>query len=112
MTFVWSCLKLRPTMLCQFWILAALLGSVICACADPAPTVPLEQRRWYETRTTHFNIYSCGQSQDVYKLAGRLEQFCKAYSQLAGTRSVDSPPIVVIAFPDHEAMVPFLPLYQ
>jgi len=100
-------------MFCRpFWILAALLGPVICACADPAPTVPLEQRRWYETRTTHFNLYSCGQSQDVYKLAGRLEQFCKAYSQLAGARSVDSPPIVVIAFPDRESMVPFLPLYQ
>jgi tetratricopeptide (TPR) repeat protein len=97
---------------CPLWILAALWGSVLCAIATPADGVPLEQRRWFETRTAHFNIYSCGSPQDVFKLAGRLEQFCKAYAQLAGTRSVASPPIVVLAFPDHESMVPFLPLYQ
>ena len=94
------------------WILAALLGSVVCTIAAPTNAVPLEQRRWFETRTAHFNIYSCGELRDVYKLAGRREQFCKAYAQLAGTRAVDSPPIVVIAFPDHESMEPFLPLYQ
>ena len=97
---------------CSLWILAALWGWVICISATPVGDVPLEQRRWFETRTAHFSIYSCGQPQDVFKLAGRLEQFCKAYSQLAGTRAVDSPPIVVIAFPDHESMIPFLPLYQ
>jgi hypothetical protein len=96
----------------QFWILAALLGTAICALAAPVAEVPLEQRPWFETRSAHFNIYSCGLSQDVYKLAGRLEQFCKAYSQLAGAQSVDSPPIVVIAFPNHKTMEPFLPLYQ
>ena len=41
--------------------------------------VPLDQRHWFETRTAHFKIYSCGSQQAVYKLAGRLEQFCKAY---------------------------------
>ena len=97
---------------CPFWILAALGGSLMCALAAPADDGPLEQRRWFETRTAHFHIYSCGLPPDVFKLAGRLEQFCKAYAQLAGTRAVDSPPIVVLAFPDHESMLPFLPLYQ
>lgn len=96
----------------SLWFLAALWGGVICAIAAPAADLPLEQRHWFETRTAHFNIYSCGQPQAVFKLAGRLEQFCKAYSQLAGMSAVDSPPIVVMAFPDHEGMVPFLPLYQ
>ena len=70
------------------------------------------QRRWFETRTAHFNIYSCGAPQDVYKLAARLEQFCEAYTLLAGAQAAASPPIVVMAFPDHESMKPFLPLYQ
>jgi tetratricopeptide (TPR) repeat protein len=81
-----------------------------------APTqtndLPLVQRRWFETRTAHFNIYSCGAPQDVYKLSARLEQFCQAYTLLAGAQAVASPPIVVMAFPDHETMKPFLPLYQ
>ena len=96
----------------QLWILAALCGSLIHTIAAPAEDIPLEQWRWFETCTAHFNIFSCGAPQDVFKLAGRLEQFCKAYSQLAGMQSVDSPPIVVIAFPDHETLLPFLPLYQ
>jgi tetratricopeptide (TPR) repeat protein len=95
-----------------FWILVALWGTVVCAIAAPADDLPLAQRRWFEARTAHFNIYSCGKLPDGYKLAGRLEQFCKAYSQLAGSQAVDSPPIVVMAFPDHESMTPYLPLYQ
>jgi tetratricopeptide (TPR) repeat protein len=70
------------------------------------------QRRWFETRTAHFNVYSCGTPQDVYKLSARLEQFCQAYTLMAGAQAVASPPIVVMAFPDHETMKPFLPLYQ
>ena len=97
---------------CLLWIVAALWGSVFCSIAAPGEDVPLEQRRWFETRTAHFNIYSCGLPQEVYKLAGRLEQFCKAYAQLAGPQALESPPIVVIAFPDRESMQPFLPLYQ
>jgi hypothetical protein len=92
--------------------LAAFLGTVLGAISAQTNSLPLEQRQWFETRTAHFNIYSCGEVRDIYKLAGRLEQFCKAYSQLAGMQSVDSPPIVVMAFPDHETMEPFLPLYQ
>ncbi len=79
--------------------------------AQPTRTA-MVQRQWIETRTAHFNVYSCGAPQDVYKLAARLEQFCEAFSALAGAQAVDSPPIVVLAFPDHEAMKPFLPLYQ
>jgi len=92
-----------------FWLLLLpLLASRVSAAEAP----PLEQRAWVEVRTAHFNIYSCGALTDVYKLAGRLEQFCKAYAQLAGAPAVESPPIVVLAFPDHEALKPFLPLYH
>ena len=45
-------------------------------------------------------------------MAMRLEQFRNAYSLLAGAQAVASPPIVVMAFPDHAAMRPFLPSYQ
>jgi len=96
----------------RFWIFAALIGSGIWgACAQPID-VSLVQRRWLETRTAHFNIYSCGAPQGVFKLAAKLEQFCEAYSALAGAQAVASPPIAVMAFPDHETMKPFLPLYE
>jgi len=95
-----------------FLVLAVLLAFGM----GPAPAQPnkiaMVQRQWFETRTAHFNVYSCGTPQDVYKLAARLEQFCEAYTLLAGTNAVASPPIVVIAFPNHESMKPFLPLYQ
>jgi tetratricopeptide (TPR) repeat protein len=84
----------------------------ICAAPAQSNAVPLVQRRWFETRTAHFNIYSCGVPQDVFKLSARLEQFCQAYTLLAGAQAVASPPIVVMAFPDHESMKPFLPLYH
>jgi tetratricopeptide (TPR) repeat protein len=82
------------------------------AAGAPGQDVPLTQKQWFLTRTVHFNIYSCGPLPEAYKLAARLEQFCDAYSLLAGTNAVASPPIVVMAFPDHESMKPFLPLYQ
>ena len=93
-------------------VLAVLLAFVVCAAPSQTNDVSIAQRRWLETRTAHFNIYSCGAPQDVYKLAGRLEQFCEAYTLLAGAQAVASPPIVVMAFPDHESLKPFLPLYQ
>lgn len=74
--------------------------------------VPLVQRPWFETKTAHFNIYSCGNGLAVNRLAGRLEQFCEAYSMLAGKAAVASPPTVVMAFPDQMDMRPFLPLYN
>src|SRR5439155_17340202 len=79
-----------------------------------APNEPesLVTRRWFEARTAHFNTYSCGATQEVARLTARLEQFREAYSLLAGAQAVASPPIVVMAFPDHAALAPFLPLYQ
>jgi len=92
--------------------MAVLLASGLASVAAPANNVPLVQRPWFETRTAHFNIYSCGAPQDVYKLSARLEQFCQAYTLLIRTPMAPSPPIVVMAFPDHESMKLFLPLYQ
>jgi tetratricopeptide (TPR) repeat protein len=97
---------------CPLLVLAVLLELGICTAPAQSNDVPLVQRRWFETRTAHFNIYSCGAPQDVYKLSARLEQFCQAYTLLAGAQAVASPPIVVMAFPDHETMKSFLPLYQ
>ena len=98
---------------CCLWVLSLLSGGGLCVAAAPTNDVALVQRPWFETRTAHFNIYSCGTPQDVYKLAARLEQFCQAYTLLAGgTQAVASPPIAVMAFPNHEALKPFLPLYQ
>ena len=77
-----------------------------------APSEPLLNRPWFQARTAHFNIYSCGSTQEVGRVAARLEQFRDAYSILAGAQAVASPPIVVIAFPDHATMRPFLPLYH
>jgi tetratricopeptide (TPR) repeat protein len=112
-TFFQGLLKVRLIMSrYQLWLLAMVLGLGICAGRSQSNDFPLVQQPWFETRTAHFNIYSCGAPKDVYKLAGRLEQFCEAYSLLAGKQAVASPPVVVMAFPDHESMKPFLPLYQ
>lgn len=73
---------------------------------------PLAQRPWFEVHTAHFHIYSCSDVQGTYKLAGQLEEFCRAYAELAGKDAVASPPIVVLAFPDHDTLKPFLPLYN
>jgi tetratricopeptide (TPR) repeat protein len=94
------------------WFLAMLLEWNLNAAPAQSNDVALVQRHWFETRTAHFNIYSCGAPQDVYKLSARLEQFCQAYTLLAGGAAVASPPIVVMAFPNRETMLPFLPLYQ
>jgi tetratricopeptide (TPR) repeat protein len=72
----------------------------------------LVQKPWFEAHTAHFNICGCGSPQDVNKLAARLEQFCEAYSRLAGANAVASPPTIVMAFPDEQSMKPFLPLYE
>ena len=93
-------------------ILIAFLGLGICPASGQPDGVPLVQRHWFETRTEHFNLYSCASTADVRKLAARLEQFSEAYSMLAGVDSLSSPPIVVVAFPDEDSMKPFLPLYD
>jgi len=94
------------------WLLTTVYGFGICTGQGQQVNVSLVQQHWFETRTAHFTIYSCGQTQDVYKIASHLEQFCEAYSLLAGTRALASPPVAVMAFPNHESMRPFLPLYQ
>jgi len=90
-----------------FFAVLTLASFVVCAEENLSP---LLQRRWFEARTAHFNIYSCGETQQVSKLAGRLEQFRLAYLSLAGAQAVASPPIVVMAFPDSASMEPFRPV--
>ena len=96
---------LRAIFLASF---ALLSTAVFGAPSDQS----LLDRPWLQARTPHFNIYSCGDSREVGKVAARLEQFRQAYSILAGAQSVASPPIVVIAFPDHASMRSFVPLYH
>jgi tetratricopeptide (TPR) repeat protein len=95
----------------RLWVLGLFFGLSVAAQVESSD-VPLVKRCWYETRSAHFNIYSCGAVQEVNKLTARLEQFCEAYTLLAGAKAVASPPIVVMAFPDHESAKPFLPLYH
>ena len=72
----------------------------------------LLKQHWFEARTAHFHVYSCGPTQEVARVSARLEQFRDAYAALAGAQAVVSPPITVVAFPDVPTMRPFLPLYQ
>jgi tetratricopeptide (TPR) repeat protein len=94
-----------------------IAGFVMLSWAVPqapgqADAPSLTNQHWFEVRTAHFNLYSCGQTQEVFKLSARLEQFHDAYSLLAGAQAVTSPPIIVMAFPDIHSMQPFLPLYE
>src|SRR5215469_11807902 len=95
------------------FVLAILFaGSAVAQTDDGTPPTPLEQRSWFVVSTAHFNVFSCGDTTDTYRLVGRLEQFRRAYALLAGKNATASPPIIVMAFPDHGSMMPFLPLYQ
>ena len=89
---------------------AALLGLAASTSPGQLASDPLIHQRWFEARTAHFQIYTCGPTQEVTRLAVRLEQFREAYSLLAGAQAVASPPIIVMAFPDRDSMQPFLPL--
>lgn len=97
-------------------ILRFALGVALELASSPAfaqdTNGDLVQQHWFEARTAHFNLYSCGPPQDVYKLVGRLEQFREAYGLLAGAQALATPPVIVMAFPSQEAMNPFLPLYK
>ena len=93
-------------------LLLVLLPGIFPGPAARAGERPLVQRPWFETRTAHFNVFSCGEPRQVFKVAAQFEQFCEAYVQLAGAAAVASPPIAVIAFPDHESMKTFLPQYH
>ena len=100
----------------RFRLLLGAFAGLLCLASSAASGQPevegLLRRHWFEARTAHFHIYSCGSTQAVGRLAARLEQFRDAYALLAGAQAVASPPIVVMAFPDRESMTPFLPLYQ
>jgi tetratricopeptide (TPR) repeat protein len=85
---------------------------LVIALSARAEEPSIAQRHWFEVRSPHFQTYSCGPTQEVVRLAARLEQFHEAYALLAGNQAVTSPPIVVMAFPEHAALEPFLPVYQ
>lgn len=93
--------------------LTLLLAPVACALlAQGEEFDALIARPWFEARTAHFRTFSCGGTQQVAKLTARLEQFHSAYDTLAGTQAVASPPIKVLALPDHETFQQFVPLYN
>ena len=91
---------------------AGLLAPGVLAAPSAGGAGALTQRPWFEGRTAYFRVYSCGPTQAVARVAMRLEQFREAYAVLAGAQAVASPPIVVMAFPDREAMEPFLPRHN
>src|SRR5438067_778675 len=62
------------------------------ACAADLEEYPLAKRNWFEARTLHFTLYSCAPTQEVARIGARLEQFREAYSGLAGSQAVSSPP--------------------
>jgi len=99
------------TCLLRVFVWLGLAGWLVSNSAAQTPDFSLVTAPWFETRTAHFHIYSCGASPAVFKLAARLEQFSRAYGWLAGTQALGSPPIAVVAFPDRDALKPFLPLY-
>jgi tetratricopeptide (TPR) repeat protein len=101
-----------PQGLLQRGLWLVLFGLLAGRGCGQTPDFSLATEPWFEVRTEHFQVYSCGPPALVYKLTGRLEQFRKAYAWLAGTQAVASPPIVVLAFPDPPSLKPFLPLYQ
>jgi tetratricopeptide (TPR) repeat protein len=94
----------------------ALHNALLLCAALPAIATPemqaVAQQHWFAVRTAHFSIFSCGPAQEVTRLGDKLEQFHDAYFLLAGAQAASSPPIIVLAFPDHRELDPFLPLYQ
>ncbi|HWY76107.1 MAG TPA: hypothetical protein VN281_10850, partial [Verrucomicrobiae bacterium] len=92
--------------------LALLLGLGISAASCEAAEFFGLEKPWFEIRTPHLNVYGCGATEEVIKVATQLEQFRGAYAQLAGAQAIASPPIIVFVFPDVAAMKPFLPLYD
>jgi len=89
-----------------------ILSSCFQSASQGGEVNSLIGKAWYEARMPHFHTYSCGPTQEVAKLTARLEQFRTAYEALAGAQAVASPPINVIAFPDHESLEHFVALYH
>lgn len=94
------------------WVMTLLIWTCCLWSSQGEDPFSLIGRHWFAARTPHFQTYSCGPTQEVAKLTARLEQFRVAYEALAGTQAVASPPIEVIALPDHESLEHFVPLYQ
>src|SRR5678815_3301935 len=98
--------------LCSAVTLLTLLAGTLAVCGTESQPIPLLQKSWYELRTPYLRVYSCAPTQDVSKLTMRLEQFRQTYATLAGTQAVASPPVIVMVYPNHEALKPYLPVYQ
>ena len=90
---------LRPTL----GIFSTLLALASAATQGQPGTNAVTQRPWFEARTAHFCIYSCGATQEVACAAARLEEFREAYSRLAGAQAVASRRRLT-AFPYQAAM--------
>jgi tetratricopeptide (TPR) repeat protein len=91
--------------------LTLLAGTLVAGGTEPPP-IALLQKLWYELRTPNLRVFSCAPTQEVAKLTMRLEQFRQTYGMLAGTQAVASPPVIVMVYPNHETLRPYLPVYQ
>jgi len=67
-----------------FGAVTALLAGAAAAAAGQPETLSLAQQHWYEARTAYFHIYSCGPTQEVARVAMRLEQFRNAGMRFSG----------------------------
>jgi len=55
-----------------------LIGVAAHGVLAQPPNQSLLQRSWFQARTAHFEVYSCGTTQQVGKALDRLEQFREA----------------------------------
>jgi hypothetical protein len=95
--------------LCRAVTFLTLLAGTLAVCGTESQPIPLLQKSWYELRTPDLRVYSCAPTQDVAKLTMRLEQFRQTY--LAGMSGGVSS-VIVMVYPNHEALKPYLPVYQ
>jgi tetratricopeptide (TPR) repeat protein len=93
-------------------IFLMLLAGTLAAYGTESQPMVLLQKPWYELRSPYLRVFSCAPTQDVAKLTMRLEQFRQTYATLAGTQAVASPPVIVMVYPNHETLKPYLPVYQ
>src|SRR4249920_2632001 len=88
-----------------------LVAGTLASGGTELPPVAVLEKPWYELRTPYLRVFSCAPTQDVAKLSMRLEQFRQTYATLAGTQAVASPPVIVMVYPNHETLRPYLPVY-
>lgn len=89
-----------------------LMAGTLVAADTGSPPIALVQKPWYELRSPHLRVFSCAPTQEVSRLTMRLEQFRQTYATLAGTQAVASPPVIVMVYPNHQTLKPYLPVYQ